>query len=71
VLPRASIGFAGQSEILVWAGDWSFSLAPVLRSGVRGLLLRVEAAAASSLAGNLPAAWLFETVFGLGVLSSF
>jgi len=33
--------------------------------------LQVEAIAAGSLAVNLPAAWLFETVFDLGVLFSF
>jgi len=33
--------------------------------------LQVEAITAGSLAANLPAAWLFETVFDLGVLFSF
>jgi len=33
--------------------------------------LQVEATAAGSLAADLPAAWLFETVFDLGVVFSF
>ena len=33
-----------------------------------GLLFQVEAVAAGSLAANLPAAWLFETVFDLSAV---